>query len=75
MSSDPLDALEVGEVEHQRGCPASTHKVGEEGSRIERFEVDVPTVPLDYSGQLGMRRMQTTRCCDCGAQTVDEVPR
>jgi hypothetical protein len=61
-SGDPLDALEVGPVEHRRGCPAATHELGEEGSRIERF-----TLP----GSDG-RTWQVTRCIECGQQ-VEEV--
>jgi hypothetical protein len=60
--SDPLDALDVAAVAHLAGCPAWTHAVGEEGSRVERFRLP---------GSDG-REYEVTRCVDCGQQ-VEEV--
>lgn len=66
MSSgvDPLDALGIGPIEHRRGCPAATHELGEEGSRVERFRL--------LSTRDG-REYEVTRCIDCGEQTEEVV--
>ena len=63
MPSDPLDGLDVAEVRHLPGCPNSTDRLGEEGSRIERYRV----TRSDGS------EVEVTRCCQCGEQHMEEV--
>jgi hypothetical protein len=73
MSDDPLDSLDVAPVEHRRGCPASTHRLNEEGSRLEAFETNVETGRTDERGRPLTRRYRTVRCIECGEQEVEEL--